>query len=246
MPRPQAILFANEAGEPLEAPGRQTAALNDLTRLRAEEVQEHLAARRLATLFKTKVNQPAKYVNGTSVLKQNPVGKATRSPGNVAQAKINLKRRFLNEDDKGLEIILCEMMASPENTVIAHSDLNMLFSKEGHFYGRENLPKEVLTKLIDQRLSKEEEKDIEYLLEKEGPTQPLQCAQEPAVPTKFFTGDPDLNAAFLANVAKEEANNAAAAAASASGRRRPVSLASHGGASRKKKMHKLKRKTRKH
>jgi len=145
----------------------------------------------------------------------------------------------LNADDKGLEIILCEMMASPENERISVSDLNMLFSKEGRFYGRENLPKEVLNRLIRQRLSEKEEKDIEYLLKKEGPIQPLQCGQEPAVPTKFLVGDPALNAAYLANVANEEARNAAAAAAVAA-------VAAKGGASRKKKMHKRKRTTRKH
>jgi hypothetical protein len=178
------------------------------------------------------------------VLKQNPVGKATRSPQNIAQAEINRRRRVLNADDKGLEVILCEMMALPENEGLSNSDLNRLFSKDGSFYGRENLPKEVLTKLIRHRLSKEEKEDIEYLLKKEGPTQPLQCAQEPAVPTKFLTGNADLNAAFLANVANEEARNAAAAA---SGRRRPVNLSSvKVGASRKKKMHKRKRTTRKH
>jgi len=249
MPRPQGISFANEVAEQpfgvrrsVEIPGKQTAALNELTNLRAKEVSEHLSARRLATLFKTPVYQPGKYVNRTSVLKETPITKINRSPGNVAQAKINLKRRFLNADDKGLEIILCEMMASPENTVIAHSDLNMLFSKEGRFYGRENLPKEVLNRLIRQRLSEKEEKDIEYLLKKEGPTQPLQCGQEPAVPTKFLTGDAALNAAFLANVANEEARNAAAAAAVAA----VAAVAAKGGASRKKKMHKRKRTTRKH
>ena len=244
---PKVFRFANNDGESIEAPGRQTAALNELTQLRATEVKEHMTARRLPNLFETKVNQPAKYVNGMRVLKQTPVSKINRSQANIAQAEINRKKKVLNADDKGLEVILCEMMSVPENEGLSNSDLNMLFSKKGHFYGRENLPKEVLTKLSRHKLSKEEKEDIEYLLSKEGPTQPLRCEQEPAVPTKFLTGNPDLNAAFLANVAKEEANNAAMAAAATPGRRRPVPVvASHGGASRKKKMNKRKRTTRKH
>lgn len=237
---PKVFRFVNKDGESLEAPGRQTAALNELTQLRANEVQEHMKEQGQVKFFSARNQSHAQYVPGTRVLRKNPIGKVNRSEANINQATRNLKKRVLNADDRAIEFILCKLMALEEGELLSNAELNVLFSKRGTFFGRSDLPREVLDKLMNQGIDEDEKESVLELYDEENVRKPLQCARE-GIPTNFPT-DPD----FVRNLAEEEAKNAAKAAAASSGRRRPVSLASHGGASRKKKTNKRKRTTRKH